>query len=95
MAPSHRELLPVLWDMGILPEVRVLGPSDFIIERTRYATREDAVAAALPASLDGADGDETRARLEAHFEEIWSPASDDSGFMRGPSVRQRESRGSC
>jgi len=48
LAPSHRELLPVIWDMGILPDVRVLGPSDFIVERARFANREEAIAAAVP-----------------------------------------------
>ena len=26
-SPGHRELLPVLWEMGILPEVQVLSAS--------------------------------------------------------------------
>ena len=82
LAPSHRELLPVLWDMGILPEVRVLGPSDFIVERARFATRQEAIEAVLPAGQDASALQATRQRLEQHFEELWSPV--EGGYMRRP-----------
>ena len=36
--PGHRELLPVLWDLGILPDVRVL-PDPTWWEDWQYATR--------------------------------------------------------
>jgi hypothetical protein len=82
LAPSHRELLPVLWNMGILPEVRVLGPSDFIVERARFASREEAIAAAIPGHFGGDEAEQIRARLTAHFDELWSPAN--GGYMRKP-----------
>ncbi|MBA4181878.1 MAG: hypothetical protein C0506_14905 [Anaerolinea sp.] len=44
--PTHRELLPVLWDMGLLPDVRVL-PDPFRHARMRPPTREDALRFAL------------------------------------------------
>ena len=37
--PGHRELLPVLWDMGILPDVHVL-PDPTWWESWQYATRD-------------------------------------------------------
>ena len=40
--PGHRELLPVLWDMGILPDVRVL-PAPTWWEDWHYPTREEAL----------------------------------------------------
>ena len=82
LAPSHRELLPVLWDLGILPDVRVLGPSDFIVERARFATRDDAIASALPANRDAEASERIRRTLEAHFDELFVEAPD--GFMRKP-----------
>ena len=82
LAPSHRELLPVIWDMGILPDVRVLGPSDFIVERARFANREEAIAAALPGHFSDDEAAQTRDRLTAHFDELWSPA--EGGYMRKP-----------
>jgi hypothetical protein len=82
LAPSHRELLPVLWDMGILPEVRVLGPSDFIVERGHYDSREDAIASVLPANREASELDIIRLRLDAHFDELFVKASD--GYMRKP-----------
>jgi len=65
LAPSHRELLPVLWDMGLLPDVHVLGPSDFIVERARFGSREEAIQSALPAQMG---------RSEEHTSELQSPS---------------------
>ncbi len=42
--PGHRELLPVLWEMGILPEVRVL-PSAFRNRVPTPATKDETVRA--------------------------------------------------
>jgi hypothetical protein len=78
-APGFKELLPVLWDSGILPEVRVLGPSDFIAERARFAGREEAIASVLPRSDTVPDA---RGNIEAHFDEIFVPSGAGSGYMR-------------
>ena len=44
--PGHRELLPVLWDMGILPDVRVLSAPTWW-EDWRYSTREEALESVI------------------------------------------------
>jgi hypothetical protein len=44
--PGHRELLPVLWDMGILPDVRVM-PDPTWWEDWHYATREQAIESVI------------------------------------------------
>jgi hypothetical protein len=41
-APGHRELLPVLWEMGILPDVHVL-PGGWVDLVTRSGSREEAI----------------------------------------------------
>ncbi|MBO0691886.1 MAG: class I SAM-dependent methyltransferase [Acidimicrobiaceae bacterium] len=86
--PSYRELLPVLWEMGILPEVRVLGPSDFIAERTRYADRNEAIESTLGASLDSEERERARAAVSAQFEEVFVAAGD-GGYRRRPNGTSR------
>jgi len=46
VVPGHRELLPVLWEMGILPDVRVL-PNPFAFVAAMPQTPEEAVEFAL------------------------------------------------
>jgi len=82
LAPSHRELLPVLWDMGLLPDVRVLGPSDFIVERARFAGREEAIQSALPAQLETSQLEFARENVERHFDEIFMES--DGRYRRRP-----------
>jgi SAM-dependent methyltransferase len=79
--PGHRELLPVLWDLGLLPEVHVL-PRD---SNPSYPTREAAIAgtqAALGAivGVDVAGDAALRARLQARFEDLYRPTA--AGFER-------------
>ena len=72
--PSYRELLPVLWEMGILPDVRVL-PEPFRIGGSGRAlprTREDAIDRAV--QTPGMENDpRARAVIEAHFDELFTP----------------------
>jgi len=82
LAPGFRELLPVLWDMGLLPDVHVLGPSDFIAERARYQSREEAIASVLPKDRSASELGAIRRRLEAHFDELFTLLPD--GYIRGP-----------
>lgn len=81
--PGHRELLPVLWDMGILPDVRVLPPVTQAAV-TAAPTREEAIALALDhlstwvgAALDG--DQQLRRRIEEHFDTL--VARTDHGFQ--------------
>lgn len=50
LVPTHRELIAVLWDLGIVPDVRVV-PGSGIARRGRALprTREEAIQAALDA----------------------------------------------
>jgi SAM-dependent methyltransferase len=74
--PGHRELLPVLWDMGILPDVRVL-PEPSWWEDWRYPTREEAIEATLFPSRSGEAGRERARRvLEEQFDELFAPDND-------------------
>src|SRR5215831_18953346 len=78
-APGHRELLPVLWDLGILPDVHVLpgvpqvqgGPLGARLPQTQ----EDAVQLALQGQWL-APQDQARARqlIEQHFSELFAPS---------------------
>ena len=86
--PGYQELLPVLWELGILPEVRVLGPSDFVAERERYAHREAAIAAVIPAGFDDAARARARAALNEHFDELFMPATS-GGYRRRPDHASR------
>lgn len=77
MAPSYRELLPVLWDLDILPDVRVL-PGPLRRGGERPPTRETAVQLAL--QRGGAEHIEGAAAVvEAHFEELFHASPE--GFV--------------
>jgi hypothetical protein len=71
--PGQREFLPVLWEMGILPDVRVLGPSDFIAARGRFETREEATASSIPGDLADELVGPARTSIESHFDEFFAP----------------------
>lgn len=68
--PGHRELLPVLWDMGILPDVRVL-PESFAWPETLPASRAEAVRFALDAVRAPRDGG-AAARVESQLEALFA-----------------------
>lgn len=77
LAPTHRELLPVLWDMGLLPDVRVL-PDPFRGGRMRPPTREDAVRFAVESGA--ATGVPTaEAVVRRHFDTFFRETPD--GFV--------------
>ena len=71
-SPDHRELLPVMWDAGLLPEVRLLPEPFTWPERVAYPTNEEeAVAFALEdVEATGAAGavERVAARLDELFE---------------------------
>ncbi len=71
--PGHRELLPALWDLGILPDVRVL-PDPAWWETWHYATREEALDSVLFGRWSR-ESDRERARriFAAQFDELFAP----------------------
>src|SRR5215831_4391442 len=78
-APGHRELLPVLWEMGILPDVHVLpgvprvpgGPMGAQLPQTP----EDAVQLALQGQwLGGREHTLARHLIEERFAELFAPS---------------------
>ena len=71
-APGHRQLLPVLWDMGILPDVRVLPDFPRWADQSA-ATRDGAVQLALDwVGVETDDQDRVRSLIEANFQELFS-----------------------
>jgi len=88
--PGHRELLPVLWDMGILPEVRLAGSAASTGMGPRaYASKEEALAQ-MTRGAAGENEDlaaRTRRVLEQHFYKLFVP-SPNGGYQRAtPSPR--------
>lgn len=74
--PGHRELLSVLWDMGILPDVRVM-PDEPWWDAAVPQTREEALdLAALTGPSDPAGRATTRGLLESRFEELFERNSE-------------------
>jgi hypothetical protein len=79
--PGHRALLPVLWDMGILPDVRVLPMWPTMAglpPHVRYPrTYEEAIAYTLVGRwLAPRDRDRARGVIEAHFQELFERTSE-------------------
>lgn len=85
LVPGHTHLLPVLWEMGILPDVRVLpgvptvggGP----VPPSLPQTREEALQAAVSGGIWLGSNDLQRAYdiLDEHFYEVFSKRDD--GFV--------------
>jgi 2-polyprenyl-3-methyl-5-hydroxy-6-metoxy-1,4-benzoquinol methylase len=79
--PGHRALLPVLWEMGILPDVRVLPmrptPAG-LPSHVRYPqTHEEAMAYTLVGQwLAPRDRDRARGVMEARFQELFERTSE-------------------
>jgi SAM-dependent methyltransferase len=76
--PGYRELLPVLWDLGILPDVRVLPGVPPIPGGPMGAQMPQTPEAAVQLALQGqwlGPHDEARARglIEARFSELFAP----------------------
>jgi 2-polyprenyl-3-methyl-5-hydroxy-6-metoxy-1,4-benzoquinol methylase len=76
-APGYRELLPVLWEMGILPDVRVLpGPqpgTGCSVDTGLPRTRAQAVEMALQGGwLRPQDRERARGIIEAHYDALFS-----------------------
>jgi cyclopropane fatty-acyl-phospholipid synthase-like methyltransferase len=77
LEPGYRELLPVLWEMGILPDVRVLPDAPqgagAPLQVGLPQTPQDAVHWALQGRwLKPEDRDRARDLVEAHFHELFA-----------------------
>ena len=73
LVPGHRELLPVLWEMGLLPDVYVMGASPPVTP----LTREEAVMGAMQGIwLPPEDQDQARSLIEANFDQLYEEFSD-------------------
>lgn len=67
LLPGHEQLLPVLWEMGVLPEVRLL-PEHW----EAFASREAAIERALVGTwLRPEDRDRAKPLIEQHFDELF------------------------
>jgi len=77
--PGQAQLLPALWDMGILPDIYVL-PEPPWWENQRPPTKEEAVKMVVE---DRVVKEEDRGRaqelFETHFDELFTPS--DAGFV--------------
>ena len=94
LVPGHTHLLPVLWEMGILPDVRVL-PSIITVGGVPVPpslpqTREEALQAAVSGGIWLGSKDLQRAYdvLDEHFYEVFSKRDD--GFVPLWSPRDRQ-----
>lgn len=85
MAPSHADLLPVLWELGLLPDVRAL-PEAFRA-RGLPQTREDAVVNAI-ANIDAEGHPGARESIEAHFEALYTQTEHGFRPLWQPDVRE-------
>ncbi len=74
--PGHRELLPALWDMNILPDVQIL-PDPTWWEDWNYATREEAIESVIFGrwSREGIR-DQARQIFDEQFGELFTPEGD-------------------
>lgn len=81
--PGYRHLLPVLWEMGILPDVRVLATAEATALGGVSPSREEAVRAALASpGLASRPRAELEAAVLAHFDELFVAVP--GGFRRRP-----------
>ncbi|MCH8988564.1 MAG: hypothetical protein IIA92_07130 [Chloroflexi bacterium] len=79
LLPGHRQLLPVLWDMGILPEIQVMPELPWWENQTP-PTRDEAVQMILEDRwLKPEDRGRARSLFESHFEELFAPGP--AGFL--------------
>jgi hypothetical protein len=77
--PGHRELLPVLWEMGILPDVHVLPgvprvPGGPMGARPPQTPEEAVQVAAQGQWLGPQDHERAHRLIAAHFSELFAPS---------------------
>ena len=79
LVPGHRELLPVLWDLGILPEIRVLGAGASTLAEVVHPTREEAIESML-GEREGDEREKARGAIAGNFDRFFAPTP--GGFRR-------------
>ncbi len=87
--PGHRELLPVLWEVGILPDISVL-PSPPWWDVRFHQSRDEALESALWRHQWLRPEDEMRAReiIEAHFDQLFQVSTQGIQPIWRPEVRE-------
>jgi hypothetical protein len=81
--PGFRELLPVLWEMNIIPDVRVLQTALATALGGVQPSREEAIETTTKnAGLNPEDATRARAALESRFEELFIAV--EGGFRQRP-----------
>jgi len=84
--PGYREILPVLWEMGILPEIRIFP---FDMHNEVLPDRGAAFKRVLTtAQFRGVDEARARTVLEEHFDELFAPIT--GGFTLRSNLDNRE-----
>lgn len=92
-SPGYRELLPVLWEMGLLPDVRVLPGtqrgSGCSVDTGLPQTREAAVEMALQGRwLRSEDVARARGLIEAQYDELFVESRDGFRPLWHPETRE-------
>ena len=87
--PGHRELLAVLWEMGILPDIRVL-PSPPWWDVEFHQSRDEALESALWRHqwLRPEDAARARAIIEDHFDELFHGSPQGFQPVWRPEIRE-------
>jgi hypothetical protein len=92
-APGYRELVPVLWEMGILPDVRILPEIRLGVgcaaEMGLPQTREQAVEMALQGGwLRPEDRQRARGVIEARYDELFTESPEGFRPLWHPVTRE-------
>lgn len=80
LVPGYGELLPVLWEMGILPDVRVQPPAAGEVGALQVLPNREAAVDSLLLTIAPRDRERARAAFESRFEEIFISTAE--GFQR-------------
>ena len=93
VVPGHPQLLPVLWEMGILPDIRVMPGAPTARSSIQFAnlakTREDAIQGTLQGQwLGSEDRDRARGVIEAHFDDLFADIPEGFSPLWPPVTRQ-------
>ena len=87
-SPGHTHLLPVLWEMGILPDIRVMPLLPWW-ESEEISTRDEAVEMALEGSwLKPDDLGHARGVIESHFHELFATTARGFRPLWHPGMRE-------